>query len=105
VTTLRPNVECPSLSPDGTRLVFKKRLPGLDPAEPWRLYALDLRTMRETALAERRSVDDQVVWDGTGAVMYGLAGDFGDDLWSVPADGTGAPRRAAVAALNPAVIG
>jgi hypothetical protein len=105
VTTVRPNVECPSLSPDGTRLVFKKRVPGLSPDAPWRLYALDLSTMRETPLAETRSVDDQVVWPDANTVMYGLAGDFGDDLWSVPADGTGAARRVALAALNPAFIG
>jgi hypothetical protein len=105
VTTLRSNVECPSLSPDGTRLVFKKRVPGLSPDAPWRLYALDLRTMRETPLAEARSVDDQAVWADGNSVLYGLAGDFGDDLWSVPADGTGAPKRVAVAALNPAFIG
>jgi hypothetical protein len=105
VTTLRPNVECPSLSPDGTRLVFKKRVPGRSPDEPWRLYALDLPTMRETPLAETRSVDDQVVWAGAHSVLYALAGDFGADLWSVPADGTGAPRRVAVAALNPAFAG
>lgn len=105
MTTVRPNVECPSLAPDGTRLVFKKRVPGLSPDAPWRLYALDLRTMRETPLAESRSVDDQVVWADDGTVLYGLAGDFGDDLWSVPADGTGRPVRVAVAALNPAFAG
>jgi hypothetical protein len=105
LTALRPNVECPSLSPDGTRLVFKKRVPGLSPDEPWRLYALDLRTMRETPLAEPRSVDDQVVWADGHTVTYALAGDFGADLWSVPADGTGAPKRVAVAALNPAFVG
>ncbi|MBP2703758.1 hypothetical protein JOL79_08070 [Microbispora sp. RL4-1S] len=105
LTTVRPNVECPSLSPDGTRLVFKKRVAGLSPDAPWRLYALDLRTMRETPLAESRSVDDQVVWADGDRVLYGLAGDFGDDLWSVPADGTGAPARVALAALNPAFVG
>ncbi|MEV7969397.1 hypothetical protein AB0O34_25940 [Sphaerisporangium sp. NPDC088356] len=105
VTTVRTNVECPSLSPDGTRLVFKKRVRGLSPDEPWRLYALDLRTMRETPLAEARSVDDQVVWADEHTVMYALAGDFGADLWSVPADGTGASRRVALAALNPAFVG
>jgi hypothetical protein len=105
LTTLRPNVECPSLSPDGTHLVFKKRVPGLSPDEPWRLYELDLRTMREAPLAEARSVDDQVVWADGRTVMYALPGDFGANLWSVPADGTGAPRRVADAALNPAFVG
>ncbi|GAA1348125.1 hypothetical protein GCM10009660_42290 [Catellatospora bangladeshensis] len=80
---LRDNVECPSLSPDGTRLAFKKRVePG-----PWRLHVLDLATMAETPLAETRSVDDQAVWPDAGTVGYGLAG----QRWAVPADGTGAP--------------
>ncbi|MFI9105812.1 TolB family protein [Streptomyces fildesensis] len=105
VTTLRPNVECPSLSPDGTRLVFKKRVPDLSPDAPWRLYALDLATMRETPLAETRSVDDQAVWTDDRTVAYSLPGDFGADLYTVPADGTGTPRTLTPAALAPAYIG
>ncbi len=105
VRTLRENVECPSLSPDGGRLVFKKRVKGLSPDAPWRLFALDLRTMRETRLAETRSVDDQVVWSDAGTVVYSLAGDFGADLWTVPADGKGGARRLTTAALAPAYVG
>jgi hypothetical protein len=103
--TVRENVECPSLSPDGTRIAFKKRVPGLPADAPWRLYVLDLRTMRETPLAERRSVDDQVVWTGGHTVVYALPGDYGADLWTVPADGTGAPRRLMESALAPAPVG
>ncbi|WP_308258248.1 hypothetical protein [Saccharothrix obliqua] len=78
---LRDNVECPSLSPDGTRLVFKKRVsPG-----PWRLHVLDLRTMAETALAEERSVDDQAVWPDDRTVAYRHDG----RTWRAPADGSG----------------
>jgi dipeptidyl aminopeptidase/acylaminoacyl peptidase len=103
--TLRENVECPSLSPDGTRLVFKKRVKGVSPDAPWRLYVLDLRTMRETPLAENRSVDDQVVWSGPDTIVYAMAGDYGSDLWTVPADGKGAASRVMTAALAPAYVG
>ncbi|MGW6707601.1 TolB family protein [Streptomyces sp. NPDC054956] len=105
VTTLRENLECPSLSPDGTRLVFKKRVPGLSPDAPWRLYVLDLATMAEAPLAEERSVDDQVVWTDDRTVVYSLPGDFGADLYSLPADGGGAPARLMTSALAPAFLG
>ncbi|MFE9841884.1 TolB family protein [Streptomyces goshikiensis] len=105
VTTLRENLECPSLSPDGTRLVFKKRVEGAPAEAPWRLYALDLATMRETPLAEERSVDDQVVWTDDKTVVYSLPGDFGADLYAVPADGSGAPARLMDSALAPAFLG
>lgn len=105
VTTLRENLECPSLSPDGTRLVFKKRVPGLSADAPWRLYALDLATMAEAPLAEERSVDDQVVWTDDKTVVYSLPGDFGADLYSLPADGSGAPARLMTSALAPAFLG
>lgn len=104
VRTLRTNAECPSLSPDGRRLVYKKRVAGRSPDAPWRLYALDLRTLRETPLAETRSVDDQVLWRDARTVLYALPGDYGADLWTVPADGTGTARRLMTAALAPAYI-
>ncbi|MGW4560331.1 TolB family protein [Streptomyces sp. NPDC004365] len=104
VTTLHPNVECPSLSPDGTRIAYKKRVAGLPADAPWRLYVLDLRTMRETPLAEERSVDDQAVWRDAHTIVYALPGDYGADLYRVPADGTGAPQRIDSAAVSPAYL-
>ncbi|MFJ8015532.1 TolB family protein [Streptomyces sp. NPDC096339] len=105
VTALRENVECPSLAPDGKRLVFKKRVEGLPAEAPWRLYALDLASGAETPLAEERSVDDQVVWLDERTVAYSLPGDFGADLYTVPADGSGAPVRLMASALAPAFLG
>lgn len=104
VTTLRTNVECPSLSPDGTRIAFKKRVPGLPADAPWHLYVLDLRTLRERPLAEPRSVDDQAVWRDDHTLVYALPGDYGADLYAIPSDGTGRPHRLNTAAVSPAYI-
>jgi hypothetical protein len=104
VTTLHPNVECPSLSPDGTRIAYKKRVKGLPKDAPWHLYVLDLRTMRETSLAEPRSVDDQAVWRDDHTIVYAMPGDYGADLYSVPADGSGRARRISGAAVSPAFL-
>ncbi|MEU1420497.1 TolB-like translocation protein [Kitasatospora sp. NPDC005751] len=105
LTTLHENVECPSLSPDGTRIAYKKRVPGLSEDSPWRLYVLDLATMTETATAEQRNVDDQAVWVDDATLLYALPGDFGADLWTVPADGDGLAERVLEAAVAPAYPG
>ncbi|MET9614688.1 TolB family protein [Kitasatospora indigofera] len=105
LTTLHQNVECPSLSPDGTRIAYKKRVAGADADAPWRLYVLDLATMTETATAEQRSIDDQAVWSDRSTLVYALPGDFGADLWTVPADGSGTVTRLLDAAVAPAFLG
>lgn len=101
--SLRENVECPSISPDGTRLVFKKATN--DPARHWRLTVLDLATMRETPLAETRSIDDQAAWLDDGTVLYGRVDGAVPDVWAVQADGRGAPRLFLKNAYSPAPIG
>jgi len=96
--TIHPNVECPSLSPDQTRIAYKKRVgPG---GNRWRLHVLNLATMRETALAETRSVDDQVEWLDDDHVLYG----FNESVWTVPAGGSGRPQRYAAQADSPTVV-
>jgi hypothetical protein len=84
--TLRRNAECPSLSPDGTRIAFKKRVRE-GTQNPWRLHVLDVRTMRETPVAETRSVDDQAAWLDDSTLAYALPGRAkgASDIWTVPA--------------------
>ncbi|HEY1360490.1 MAG TPA: hypothetical protein VGF21_19475 [Thermoleophilaceae bacterium] len=94
--TLRENVECPSLSPDGRRIAFKKRVGG--PGH-WRLHVLDLKTLRDHPLSERRSIDDQVEWLDNRNVLYG----DGHDVYEARADGGGSPRRLLARADSPTV--
>ncbi|GAA2742546.1 TolB-like translocation protein [Kitasatospora cinereorecta] len=105
LTTLHQNVECPSLSPDGTRIAYKKRVAGASPDAPWRLYVLDLATMTETATAEQRNIDDQALWADDHTLVYAMPGDYGSDLWTTPADGSGAPARLMTSAVAPAYLG
>ncbi|MFJ7158255.1 hypothetical protein ACIQUQ_25415 [Streptomyces sp. NPDC101118] len=101
---LADNVECPSLSPDGRRVAFKEAV-GADPAKGWRLSVLDLATLRRTELAETRTVDDQAAWLDDATVAYALQrGDGTNDVWSVPADGSGGPRILVPGAASPAVV-
>jgi hypothetical protein len=107
LVALREDVECPSLSPDGTRIAFKKH-GGLPPGQ-WRLAVYDLRTAVQTQLAETHSVDDQAEWLDNQTILYGLprtgrSGAATDDIWAVPADGSGAPRVLVHDAWSPAVV-
>ncbi|MFB7465240.1 TolB-like translocation protein [Streptomyces sp. NPDC056224] len=106
VTTLAQNVECPSLSPDETRVAYKKRVQR--GASLWREHVLDLATLREHPLAEKHSVDDQAVWLDDRTLAYGLPAEGAPDstdLWTVPADGTGTPRLLAAGASSPTRLG
>jgi hypothetical protein len=97
VHIVHDNVECPSLSPDGTRIAYKKRVGDLG---QWRFTVLDLATMVETPLAETESVDDQLEWVDGMLLTYGKAG----SLWVVPSDGTGSPTLLVRDALSPSVV-
>jgi hypothetical protein len=106
MTTMHEDAECPSVSPDGTRIVYKQR--GSLPPGRWRLVEYNIASGKVTPLAEARSVDDQVAWLDDDHVMYGLprAGSQAavDDVWEVPADGTGKPALLIPQAWSPAVV-
>jgi hypothetical protein len=108
LTVVTDAVECPSLSPDGTRVAYKERSGGGLAPITWRVAVLDLLTLERWPLAETRDVDDQVEWLDDGTVMYGLddPSSFSPltDVWAVPADGDGQPRPLLGAAWSPVMV-
>lgn len=106
MVTLHEDAECPSLSPDGKHIAYKQR--GDLPTGKWRLVDYDIASGKVTPLSETRSVDDQVEWLDNSHVMYGLPRTGSqaavDDVWSVPADGTGKPKLLIPQAWSPAVV-
>lgn len=105
LTVLHENVECPSLSPDGTRIAFKKSTSTF----LWQLTVLDLATMKEIPLAERESIDDQVEWLDNEHILYQkIDYDYDPPEWVsvfvLPADGSGKPEVLMPNALSPVVV-
>lgn len=106
LVALRTNAECPSLSPDGRHLVYKKRHLGED-TDLWRFQVLDLETGQERPLGEERSVDDQVAWLDAEHVLYGVPRRTAEaaavDIWMAPIDG-GEPELLIPDADSPTVV-
>lgn len=101
--------ECPSLSPDNRRLVFKERQGGILSALHWQLVAYDLTTGERTPLGETRSVDDQVEWVDNDSIIYALPDDGTTaqrttQLWTLDLTPGSQPQRYLVNAESPAVV-
>lgn len=104
---IHDNVECPSLSPDGRRVAYKKRVTQGNRIL-WQLQVLELDSGREVALSERRSIDDQLEWLDERHVLYSVPGAArqsrpSTDVWVAPIDASVAPRPFLQNAYSPSV--
>ena len=108
---IHEDVECPSLSPDNTRIAFKRRSP-IDQAgrRIWRLYVMNLASRQETLLdKESRNVDDQVEWLNNLELLYALPADdqrasASTNIWALAASAAQPPRLLVPAAFSPAAV-
>lgn len=100
VRVVASHVECPSLSPDGRRVAFK-RANGLR----WRLWVRELQSGAEHVVAgETRSIDDQVEWLDDAHLLYQFPSDDGNIVYVADADGPAPARVFMREAWSPAVV-
>ena len=100
-----PRGSCPSVSPDGRYVVFKRPVEGA-PA-PRSLIVRDLRSGEEWELGETRYVDDQVEWLDEDTVVYAVNRDDATlvqpvaDVWAVDIDPGAVPSVLVPYAASP----
>jgi hypothetical protein len=106
VQVIHGGVECPSLSPDETRVAFKRRVDRGGPVH-WQPYVLNLTALVETPLNEARTIDDQIEWLDDHRILYALPEanpSAVTHVWTLPADGSGQPELFLEKAASPVII-
>ena len=100
---LMPGAECPSLSPDRTRIAFKKQLGGRHGF--WQLSLFDLATREVRALSgDSESVDDQVEWLDARSLIYFRPNADGNFIWRLSTETGDPPQPFVREGFSPAVV-
>lgn len=106
LTSVAENAECPSLSPDGTRVAFKVDL--ADGGTPdWVAAVLDLETGELTRIDRTRGLDDQIAWLDDDTLVYGLPRPDEPgvtDVWAVDVAAGARPQVLIEQAWSPTVV-
>jgi hypothetical protein len=106
LTVTASGVECPSISPDGQRIAFKKSVSGTL-AGARQPAVLELSTGNVTLLNQQRDLDDQIEWFDNGTILYGLPRDEtgqDSDIWSQSIAAGSTPQLFIEHAWSPAVV-
>ncbi|WP_051217927.1 hypothetical protein [Nocardioides insulae] len=108
LTTVADTVECPSLSPDGSRIAFKQVVKEPGGGSRWAPAVLDLASGERTMLdGETRNVDDQLAWLDDDTVLYGLPRPDRPsvtDVWALDLTPGAVPRVLLEEAWSPTVV-
>jgi hypothetical protein len=106
LTVIRSGIECPSVSPDGTRIAYKKSDTGTLTGHR-SIAVVDLAGGSETVLSEQQSIDDQIEWLDNSTLLYGLPRDGSEldsDIWSIKTDPAARPALFIEHAWSPSVV-
>jgi Tol biopolymer transport system component len=95
--------ECPSLSPDQSRIAFKKRLGGS--GGWWQLSLYDVSSHGVRPLSgDTESVDDQVEWLDASSLIYFRPNADGNIVWRLEVDGGTPPQPFVREGFSPVVV-
>jgi hypothetical protein len=98
------NAECPSLSPDNTKMTFK-----IPVGQEYRLVLFDPATRTRRMLDAAGAVDDQIEWLDDDTILYAVArqndkGQRSADIWSLDLAEGATPQLLVADAESPAVV-
>ena len=107
MTSVRTDAECPSISPDRTRVAYKTRQGNPAPGQ-WHIAVSTWPPDRRPCWRKPEASTTRSSGWTTRTVLYALprAGSEATtcDIWQVPADGTGRPSVFIPLAMSPAVV-
>jgi hypothetical protein len=106
LTVVRSGIECPSVSPDGTRIAYKKSDNGTLTGHR-SVAVVDLASGTETVLAEKQSIDDQIEWLDNSTLLYALPRDGSEvdsDIWSISTEPAAQPVLFIEHGFSPSVV-
>jgi hypothetical protein len=107
LTSLADDAECPSVSPDHTKVAYKKVVDHVNGQVVWALAVRDLATGTETLLPATKGLDDQAEWLDDDHLLYGLprTGQPGTtDVWQIGLTSDSTPTVLIPGAWSPSVV-